>query len=55
MIEEVYGSIPQIVHVYRTFPLGVLRADMFRYLVLFAYGGKYLERIDVFTNKRYIR
>lgn len=54
MIEEVYGSIPQILHIYKTFPLGVLRADMFRYLVLFAYGGN-LKRVAIFADMRHIR
>jgi mannosyltransferase OCH1-like enzyme len=39
LVEGLYQSIPEIVYVYRTFPLPVLRADLFRYLVLFAYGG----------------
>ena len=30
LIEGIYGSIPQNMYIYRTFPLGVLRADLFR-------------------------
>lgn len=41
------ASIPDIVHIFQSFPHNVLRADLLRYLLLWYYGGYYAD-VDVF-------
>jgi Glycosyltransferase sugar-binding region containing DXD motif len=41
-VENYFSSMPELVHIYKTFPGAVQRADLLRYLLLFAYGGKIL-------------
>jgi alpha 1,6-mannosyltransferase len=43
MIQYLYGSIPEVVEAYTSMPLPVLKADMFRYLILLARGGIYTD------------
>lgn len=47
LIEYLYCNIPEIVRAYKALPLPVLKADFFRYLILFAKGGIYSD-IDTY-------
>lgn len=47
IIRYLYMGIPEVVRVYNALPHVLLRADFFRYLILFAKGGVYA---DVDTN-----
>jgi len=42
-IKKWYGNIPKVVEAYTTMPDVILKADFFRYLVLFAMGGVYSD------------
>lgn len=43
LIQFLYGGIPSIPHAYAKLPKSILRADFFRYLILFARGGLYSD------------
>ncbi|KAL6453024.1 OCH1 Initiation-specific alpha-1 [Candida maltosa Xu316] len=43
MIEELYKSVPDVARAYRIMPKSILKADFFRYLILFARGGVYTD------------
>ncbi|EGW30509.1 mannosyltransferase [Spathaspora passalidarum NRRL Y-27907] len=43
MIEELYKDIPQILHAYNILPEIMLKCDFSIYLLLFAYGGTYVD------------
>lgn len=43
-----YASVPEVVEAYRALPLPVLKADFFRYLILYARGGIYSD-IDTYA------
>jgi alpha 1,6-mannosyltransferase len=43
LIKHLYASIPEVVEAYESLQLPVLRADFFRYLILFARGGIYSD------------
>lgn len=43
-----YASVPQVIEAYDALPLAVLKADFFRYLILFARGGIYSD-IDTYA------
>lgn len=40
-VSSFYG--PEVAHLYAAYPLGVMRADLWRYLVLYAHGGVYSD------------
>jgi alpha 1,6-mannosyltransferase len=48
LIRLLYASVPEVLEAYDTLPLPVLKADFFRYLILFARGGIYSD-IDTFA------
>lgn len=50
LIRHLYASIPEILETYQALPLAVLKADFFRYLILFARGGIYSD-IDTYAIK----
>ncbi|KAJ5322679.1 hypothetical protein N7452_010968 [Penicillium brevicompactum] len=43
LIKYLYGSVPDVYEAYDSLPLGVMKADFFRYLVLLARGGVYSD------------
>lgn len=43
-----YASVPEVLEAYNAMPLPVLKADFFRYLILFARGGIYSD-IDTYA------
>lgn len=43
LVQYLYGSIPEVVEAYRALPAPVLKADLFRYLILLARGGIYSD------------
>lgn len=43
LIKHLYASIPEILDAYNSLPVPVLKADFFRYLILFARGGIYSD------------
>ncbi|CAI7665724.1 unnamed protein product [Penicillium palitans] len=43
LIKYLYGSVPEVFEAYDSLPLGVMKADFFRYLVLLARGGVYSD------------
>ncbi|KAK9447402.1 nucleotide-diphospho-sugar transferase [Limtongia smithiae] len=43
MVRQVYSSVPDVVEAYFSMPVPILRADFFRYLILFARGGIYSD------------
>ncbi|KAF7549752.1 hypothetical protein G7Z17_g6153 [Cylindrodendrum hubeiense] len=48
LLRLLYASIPEVLEAYNAMPLPVLKADFFRYLILFARGGIYSD-IDTFA------
>ncbi|KAG5973141.1 hypothetical protein E4U55_000656 [Claviceps digitariae] len=50
MLNLFYASVPEVLEAYRALPLPVLKADLFRYLILLARGGIYSD-IDTFAIK----
>ncbi|OAA36054.1 initiation-specific alpha-1,6-mannosyltransferase [Metarhizium rileyi] len=48
MLELFYAAVPEVLETYNLLPLPVLKADFFRYLILFARGGIYSD-IDTFA------
>lgn len=49
-LRQFYGSVPQIIQAFNSMPTAILKADFFRYLVLYAQGGIYSD-IDTFPLK----
>lgn len=43
LIRHLYGSIPSVLEAYQSLPKPILKADFFRYLILFARGGIYSD------------
>ena len=43
LIKYLYAAVPEVVEAYKAMPLPVLKADFFRYLILFARGGIYTD------------
>jgi alpha 1,6-mannosyltransferase len=50
LLRHLYTSIPEVLEAYEALPLPVLKADLFRYLILLARGGIYSD-IDTFALK----
>jgi alpha 1,6-mannosyltransferase len=50
LIKHLYASFPEVLEAYNALPLPVLKADFFRYLILFARGGIYTD-IDTVSLK----
>ncbi|KAH7161265.1 nucleotide-diphospho-sugar transferase [Dactylonectria macrodidyma] len=48
LLRLLYASIPEVLEAYNAMPLPVLKADFFRYLILFARGGIYSD-IDTYA------
>ncbi|OQD82324.1 hypothetical protein PENANT_c022G05601 [Penicillium antarcticum] len=46
-ITETLASIPELEHLYKSYPGYVLRGDLLRYLILWYYGGYYAD-VDVY-------
>uniref|UniRef100_A0A093UV95 Initiation-specific alpha-1,6-mannosyltransferase n=1 Tax=Talaromyces marneffei PM1 TaxID=1077442 RepID=A0A093UV95_TALMA len=43
LVQYLYGSVPEVVEAYNSLPAPVLKADLFRYLILLARGGIYSD------------
>ncbi|KAG5926962.1 hypothetical protein E4U53_002950 [Claviceps sorghi] len=50
MLNLFYASVPEVLEAYHALPLPVLKADLFRYLILLARGGIYTD-IDTYAIK----
>lgn len=50
LMRHLYASVPEILEAYNALPMPVLKADFFRYLILFARGGIYTD-IDTYALK----
>ncbi|KAI5952634.1 OCH1 [Candida jiufengensis] len=50
MINELYQVVPDVAKAYKIMPKSILKADFFRYLILFARGGVYSD-IDTVSLK----
>lgn len=50
LIAHLYQQVPQVLDLYRMLPKNILKADFFRYLILFARGGTYSD-IDTVALK----
>lgn len=50
MLRLFYAAVPEVLETYDALPLPVLKADFFRYLILFARGGIYSD-IDTYAIK----
>lgn len=50
LMRHLYASVPEVLEAYNALPMPVLKADFFRYLILFARGGIYTD-IDTFALK----
>jgi alpha 1,6-mannosyltransferase len=48
LLRYLYASVPEVLEAYEALPLPVLKADFFRYLILFARGGIYSD-IDTYA------
>ncbi|KAM0426227.1 hypothetical protein ACHAPT_008577 [Fusarium lateritium] len=48
LIRLLYATVPEVIDAYRSLPMPVLRADFFRYLILYARGGIYTD-IDTYA------
>ncbi|KAK7394007.1 alpha-1,6-mannosyltransferase Och1 [Neonectria punicea] len=48
LLRLLYATIPEVIEAYNAMPLPVLKADFFRYLILFARGGIYSD-IDTYA------
>lgn len=56
-VERLYRDVPEVVEAYHAMPTAILKADFFRYLILYARGGVYtdvdtalLKPIDVWPS-----
>ena len=54
LIRLLYATVPEVVEAYRSLPMPVLKADFFRYLILFARGGIYSD-IDTYAIQSSVR
>lgn len=43
LVKDLYGSIPDVAEAWNSMPKSILKADFFRYLILFARGGVYSD------------
>ncbi|EGW31715.1 mannosyltransferase [Spathaspora passalidarum NRRL Y-27907] len=43
LVEKLFVSVPDVAHTYKIMPKSILKADFFRYLILFAKGGVYTD------------
>ncbi|QKX63547.1 uncharacterized protein TRUGW13939_10718 [Talaromyces rugulosus] len=43
LIRYLFGAIPEVIEAYESLPIPVLKADLFRYLILLARGGIYSD------------
>lgn len=43
LVQYLYGAVPEVVEAYNSLPAPVLKADLFRYLILLARGGIYSD------------
>lgn len=50
LLRHLYANLPEVVEAYISLPLDILKADFFRYLILFARGGIYSD-IDTYAIK----
>lgn len=57
LINQLYSTVPDVTNAYNSMPKNILKADFFRYLILFARGGVYsdidtvgLKPIDVWPS-----
>ncbi|KAJ1336104.1 alpha 1,6-mannosyltransferase [Microdochium nivale] len=48
LLRMLYASVPEVLEAYHTLPQPVLKADFFRYLILYARGGIYTD-IDTYA------
>ncbi|KAM0218385.1 hypothetical protein ACHAPA_005324 [Fusarium lateritium] len=48
LIRMLYATAPEVIDAYRSLPIPVLKADFFRYLILYARGGIYTD-IDTYA------
>lgn len=62
LLRMLYASVPEVLEAYEALPLPVLRADFFRYLILYARGGIYsdidtmaLQSADIWIPKTFPR
>ncbi|CEP64142.1 initiation-specific alpha-1,6-mannosyltransferase LALA0_S10e03400g [Lachancea lanzarotensis] len=50
LLQNLYGAVPQVIQAFESLPLPILKADFFRYLILYARGGIYSD-MDTFPLK----
>lgn len=50
IVRDIFKSLPQVVDAYTQMPKSILRADFFRYLIIYAKGGVYSD-IDTVCHK----
>lgn len=50
LINQLYATVPDVVRAYNIMPKSILKADFFRYLILYAKGGLYTD-IDTINIK----
>lgn len=50
LVNQLYSVVPDVAHAYNIMPKSILKADFFRYLILFARGGVYSD-IDTVSLK----
>lgn len=43
LLQHIYGNVPQVIQAFESMPRNILKADFFRYLILFARGGIYSD------------
>ncbi|AGO10652.1 AaceriAFR465Cp [[Ashbya] aceris (nom. inval.)] len=43
LLRNLYGGVPQVLQAFESLPLPIMRADFFRYLILYARGGIYSD------------
>ena len=48
LLSLLYAAVPEVLEAYRALPIPVLKADFFRYLILYARGGIYSD-IDTYA------
>ncbi|KAF4974971.1 hypothetical protein FZEAL_8182 [Fusarium zealandicum] len=54
LVRLLYATVPEVVDAYRSLPMPVLKADFFRYLILYARGGIYSD-IDTYAIQSSVR
>ncbi|CDO96373.1 unnamed protein product [Kluyveromyces dobzhanskii CBS 2104] len=47
LLKQMYGGVPQVIRAFESLPIPILKADFFRYLILYARGGIYSD-MDTF-------